>query len=55
MEFLIWHNPLENFGIQRYQREPKFKGAYSRNNLPYTLKDGAYMVNLGQYKSIGSH
>ena len=31
---------LTNFEIQRYyQNEPKFNGAYSRNNLP-KVKDG---------------
>ena len=28
-------DPLKNIGIQKYyQNEPKFKGVYSRNNLP---------------------
>ena len=32
--------PLSIFEIQRYhQNKPKFKGAYSRNNLP-KIKDG---------------
>ena len=27
--------PLKNFEIQKYyQNEPRFNGAYSRNNLP---------------------
>ena len=55
MEFLIMHHPLTDFGIQRYQMQPKFKGAYSRSNLPGTLKDGTCIVNLDDYKSIGSH
>ena len=37
-------HPLTNFEIQRYyQNEPKFSGAYSRNNLP-KIKDGAYVI-----------
>ena len=28
-----------------YQNEPKFNGAYSRNNLP-KIKDEAYVINL---------
>ena len=31
--------------------EPKLKGVYSKNNLPKT-KDGAYVINLHEYKSI---
>ena len=30
-------HPLTNFKIQRYyEKEPKFSGVYSRNNLPET-------------------
>ena len=44
---------LTNFEIQKYyQNEPKFNGAYSRNNL-LKIKDGAYVINLDEYKSIG--
>ena len=47
-------HPLTNFEIQKYyQNETKFKGVYSRNNLP-KLKDGAYVVNLDEYKLIGT-
>ena len=46
---------LTNFGIQKYyQNEPKFNGVYSRNNLP-KIKDGAYVRNLDDYESIGTH
>ena len=31
-----------------------FNGAYSRNNLP-KIKDGAYVINLNEYKSIGTY
>ena len=37
-----------------YQNESKFNGVYSRNNIPKT-KDGAYVTNIYEYKSIGSH
>ena len=48
-------HPLTNFEIQKYcQIEPKFDGVYSRNNLPKT-KDGAYVINLDESKSIGIH
>ena len=46
---------LTNFEIQMYyQNEPKFNGFYSRNNLP-EIKDGAYVINLDEHKSIGTH
>ena len=48
-------HPLTNVEIQKhYQHEPKFNGVYSRNNLP-TIKDGAYVINLDDYKLIGTH
>ena len=48
-------HPLTNFEIQKYYRnEPKLNGAYSRNNLP-KIKDEAYVINLHEYKSIGTH
>ena len=48
-------HPLTNFQIQKYYKnEPKFHGVYSRNCLPKT-KDGAYVINLYRYKSIGTH
>ena len=47
--------PLPNFEKQKYyQSEPKFNGVYSRNELP-KIKDGAYITNLDEYKSIGTH
>ena len=46
---------LTNFEIQKYyQNEPKFNGVYSRNNLP-KIKNGAYVINLDEFKSIGIH
>ena len=48
-------HPLTNFEVQKYyQNEPKFNGVYSRNNLP-KIKDGAYVINLDKYKSVGTH
>ena len=37
-----------------YENEPKFNGVYSRSNLPKT-KYGTYVINLDEYKSIGTH
>ena len=38
-----------------YQSEPIFTGVYSRDNLPDKIKDGAYVINLGDYSDIGTH
>ena len=36
------------------KNKPKFNDVYSRNNLP-KIKDGAYVINLDEYESIGTH
>ena len=46
--------PLTNFEIQKYQNEPRFNGVYPKNNLS-KIKDGAYVTNLDEYESIGTH
>ena len=47
---------LTNFEIMKYyENEPKFNGAYSRDNLPNKIKDGAYVINLDEYSDIGTH
>ena len=49
-------HPLTNFDIQKhYQNKPKFNCVYSRNNLPKRKENGAYVINLNEYKSIGTH
>ena len=46
---------LTNFEIQKYyQNEPTLNAVYSRNNLP-KIKDGTYVINLDEFKSIGTH
>ena len=43
-------HPLTNFEIQEYYKnKPTFNGVYSRDNLPKTIKNGAYIVNLDEY------
>ena len=37
-----------------YQNKPKFNGVYSRNNL-IRIRDGARVININEYKSIGFH
>ena len=36
------------------EKEPKFNGFYSRKNLP-KIKDGRYLINLDEFKSIETH
>ena len=48
-------SPLTNFEIQKfYQNKPKYNGVYSKNNL-LKIKDGVYVINLNEHKSIESH
>ena len=48
-------HPLANFKIQKYyQNESKLNGIYSKNNS-LKRKDGAYVINLDEYKLTGSH
>ena len=56
MRFLMPPHALTNFEIQKYyQNEPRFNGVFSRNNLPKTIKDGAYEINLDEYADVGTH
>ena len=53
MGFLMPPYPLINFEMQKYyQNERRFDGVYSRNNLPKTIKDGAYVINLDEYGDV---
>ena len=38
-----------------YENEPRFNGVYSRDNLPKTIKNGAYVINLDEYVDVGTH
>ena len=47
---------LTNIEINEYYiNEPRFNGVYSRNNLPKTIKKGAYVINLDEYENTGTH
>ena len=47
-------HPVTNFEMQKYyQNEPRFKGVYSGNYLP-KVKRGVNVINLDEYKSIGT-
>ena len=49
-------HPLTNFEIQKYYKNgPRFNGVFSRNNLLKEIKDGAYIMNLDEYKDAGTH
>ena len=49
-------HPLTNFEIQEYyQNEPRFNGVFSRHNLPKSIKNGGYVINLDEYHDIGTH
>ena len=49
-------HPLTNFEIIDYfKNEPRFNGVYSRNNLPKTIKNGIYVINLDEFKNTGTH
>ena len=53
---LLPFHPLTNIEINEYfKNEPRFKGVYSRNNLPNKIKKGAYVINLDEYENAGGH
>ena len=48
-------SPLPIFEIQKYyQNESKPNGVYSKNDL-LRIKHGADVINLNEFKSIGTH
>ena len=50
MGFLGPPHSLTNFDIKEYyQFEKRFNGAFSRDNLPEKIKDGAYVIKLDEY------
>ena len=49
-------HPITNFEIKEYyENESRFNGAYSRDNLPKIIKNGAYVINLDEYADVGTH
>ena len=53
---LLPFHPLTNIEINEYYKnEPRFNGAYSRNNLPNKIKKGANIINLDEYENTGTH
>ena len=54
--FLSMLHGTTNIEISEYyNNEPIFNGVYSRNNLPKTIKKGAYVINLDEYENTGTH
>ena len=52
---LIPPHALTNFEIKEYcENESRFNGVYSRDNLPKTIKEGVYLVNLDEYADVGT-
>ena len=53
---LIPPHRLTNSEIKEYYEfEARFNGVYSRDNLPKTIKNGAYVINLDEYADLGTH
>ena len=49
-------HPLTSFEIKvYYENEPRFNGVCSKDNLPKTIKNGAYVINLYKYEDVGTH
>ena len=49
-------HPLTNFEIEEhYENEPRFNGVYSRDNLPKTIRNGAYVINLDEFADVSTH
>ena len=48
-------HPLTNIEINHYKDESRFNGVYSRDNLPKTVKNKAYIINLDEYADAGTH
>ena len=49
-------HPFRNFEIEKYyENEPRFNGAFSRDNMSKKIKYGAYLINLDEYADVGTH
>ena len=54
-KIIILPHPQTNFEIEKYyQNKPRFDSFYSRDNIPDTIKDEAYVINLDEYSDTGS-
>ena len=41
--------------FKNYENEPRLNGVYSRDNLPKTIKNGGYVINLDEYADVATH
>ena len=49
-------HPLTNFDILNYyENKLRFNNVFSRDNLPKTIKNGTYIINLDEYADVGTH
>ena len=49
-------HPLTNFEIKKYyENQPRFNGVFSRDNLPKTIKNRTYIINIDEYVDVGTH
>ena len=49
-------HPLTNFEMKNYhENESRFNGVYSRDILPKTIKNGAYVINLDEFEDVGTY
>ena len=56
LNLLLPFHLLTNIEIsENYKNEPRFNCVYLRNNLPKTIKKGAYIIDLDEYKNTGTH
>ena len=56
LNLLLPFHLLTNIQINEYYKnEPRFNDVYSRNNIPKTIKKGAYVINLDEYENTGPH
>ena len=53
LRFLMPLHPLTNFEIQVLSKS-RFNDVFSSNNLPKTIKDEAYVINLDEYADVGT-
>ena len=45
--------PLTNFEIHKYyEKEPRFIGVFSRDNMLKKYRMGAYLTNLDEYADV---
>ena len=53
---LIPPHHLTNFEIKEYyENELRFNGVYFKDNLPQTIKNGAYVISFYEYADVATH